>query len=102
MIGPGRADLLELIRETGSTAAAGRRLGMSYERAWSLVETTGAIFDAPLVQSARGGALFGGARLTGGEAVPTNHHCLQARAARSAAAEVAALRRLRADRCDGT
>ena len=38
MIGPGKADLLEGIRETGSIAAAGRRMGMSYKRAWTLVE----------------------------------------------------------------
>lgn len=36
--GPGKAELLEGIRETGSIAAAGRRMGMSYKRAWYLVE----------------------------------------------------------------
>ena len=64
MLGPGKADLLELIAETGSIAAAGRRLGMSYKRAWSLVETLNAMFRDPLVESSRGGATFGGARLT--------------------------------------
>jgi len=38
-VGPGKADLLEGIRETGSIAAAGRRLGMSYKRAWLLIDT---------------------------------------------------------------
>ena len=35
-IGPGKAALLEAIGETGSIAAAGRRMGMSYRRAWVL------------------------------------------------------------------
>jgi molybdate transport system regulatory protein len=38
MLGPGKADLLERIRETGSIAAAGRTMSMSYKRAWMLVE----------------------------------------------------------------
>ena len=44
-MGPGRAELLEGIRETGSIAAAGRRMGMSYKRAWGLVETMNAAFS---------------------------------------------------------
>jgi molybdate transport system regulatory protein len=65
MLGPGKADLLELIRETGSIAAAARRMGMSYKRAWLLVETLNASFRETLVESARGGRGHGGARLTG-------------------------------------
>ena len=38
-IGPGKAALLEAISETGSIAAAGRRMGMSYRRAWVLAKT---------------------------------------------------------------
>lgn len=38
-IGPGKADILEGVKETGSIAAAGRWMGMSYKRAWLLVET---------------------------------------------------------------
>jgi len=64
MIGPGKADLLALIQETGSIAAAGRRLGMSYKRAWSLVESMNEMFAEPLVESSRGGASHGGAILT--------------------------------------
>jgi molybdenum-dependent DNA-binding transcriptional regulator ModE len=33
-IGPGKADLLEAIAETGSIAAAARRMHMTYRRAW--------------------------------------------------------------------
>lgn len=64
VMGPGRADLLDLIAETGSIAAAGRRMGMSYRRAWSLVESLNSSFNAPLVETAKGGAERGGARLT--------------------------------------
>lgn len=64
MIGPGKAELLAHIRETGSIAAAGRRMGMSYKRAWMLVEEMNAAFREALVVSARGGAGGGGAQLT--------------------------------------
>jgi molybdate transport system regulatory protein len=63
-VGPGRADLLELIGETGSISAAGRRMGMSYKRAWSLVQALNAGFGAPLVETTRGGSGQGGAMLT--------------------------------------
>ena len=43
-LGPGKADLMEGIRDTGSIAAAGRRMGMSYKQAWLLVETMNACF----------------------------------------------------------
>lgn len=64
MLGPGKADLLELIRETGSISAAGRRMNMSYKRAWSLVEALNRYFAEPVVESTRGGSSGGGARLT--------------------------------------
>lgn len=64
MIGPGKADLLERIDRTGSIAAAGREMGMSYKRAWMLVETLNAMFRAPLIESTRGGPKGGGAVLT--------------------------------------
>src|SRR5688572_18876882 len=63
-LGPGKADLLEAIEETGSIAAAGRRLGMSYKRAWLLVETMNGYFTSPLVVSLRGGKGGGVAQLT--------------------------------------
>ena len=62
--GRGKADLLQGIAELGSISAAGRRLGMSYRRAWALVEEMNAHFRAPLVESSRGGAGGGGAGLT--------------------------------------
>ncbi|MGH7156097.1 MAG: winged helix-turn-helix domain-containing protein, partial [Acetobacteraceae bacterium] len=55
-LGPGKAELLDGIAETGSIAAAGRRMGMSYKRAWLLVEEMNAMFADPLVNTAKGGA----------------------------------------------
>lgn len=92
MLGPGKADLLEGIARTGSIAAAGRRMGMSYKRAWSLVETMNAAFRDPLVLRSRGGAHGGGAVLTEtGEAVLGHFRRLEARAAQAAEPEIAAI-----------
>ncbi|MBV8702215.1 MAG: LysR family transcriptional regulator [Acetobacteraceae bacterium] len=63
-LGPGKAELLQGIAETGSIAAAGRRMGMSYKRAWSLAEEMNAMFAGPLLEAAKGGAGGGGAALT--------------------------------------
>ena len=54
MLGPGKADLLAAIRDTGSIAAAGRSMGMSYKRAWMLVETLNAGFRTPLYEQGIG------------------------------------------------
>ncbi len=92
--GPGKADLLQNIRETGSIAAAGRKLGMSYSRAWQLVGAMNREFRAPLVSPAKGGAARGGATLTTlGDEVLTRYRALEAAAERSVARDVAALRR---------
>jgi molybdate transport system regulatory protein len=63
-IGPGKADVLEGIAATGSLAETGRRLGMSYQRVWSLVGAMNLDFVEPLVLKQRGGAAGGGAQLT--------------------------------------
>ena len=63
-IGPGKADLLAAIEEHGSIAAAGRSMGMSYQRAWSLVDELNHSFRSPLVVASRGGSDRGGAALT--------------------------------------
>ena len=78
MLGPGKAELLARIAETGSIAAAGRQMGMSYKRAWTLVEELNAAFVNPLVQSARGGPGGGGATLTatGAEVLRLYHEAL--------------------------
>lgn len=63
-MGPGKAELLAAIAETGSISAAGRKLDMSYRRTWLLVETMNHCFVEPLVLSAKGGRQGGGARLS--------------------------------------
>ncbi len=65
-MGPGKADLLQAIADQGSITRAARHMGMSYRRAWLLVETMNLCFRAPLVEASRGGAGGGGARLTPG------------------------------------
>ena len=64
VFGPGKALLLESIEQTGSILAAGKAMGMSYKRAWQLVETMNRLFREPVVERMRGGADRGGARLT--------------------------------------
>jgi len=63
-IGPGKVDLLEAIHTVGSLTAAARSLGMSYRRAWLLVDTMNKCFSAPVVRTAAGGARGGGTLLT--------------------------------------
>lgn len=63
-IGPGKADVLRAILETGSIAETGRRLGMSYQRVWTLVRAMNQDFVEPLVVTQRGGRAGGGASLT--------------------------------------
>jgi molybdate transport system regulatory protein len=63
-IGPGKIALLEAIQATGSISAAARRLGMSYRRAWLLVEQVNAALQEPAVAASIGGRQGGGAALT--------------------------------------
>jgi molybdate transport system regulatory protein len=78
-LGPGKADLLQAIHETGSITAAGKQLGMSYRRAWLLVDTMNRCFSAPLVASAVGGPGGGGAHLSElGQTVLAHYRALQA------------------------
>jgi molybdate transport system regulatory protein len=91
-LGPGKADLLDGIAETGSISAAGKRMKMSYKRAWGLVEVLNSMFHEPLVLSSRGGAGHGGAELTEtGREVLRLYRRMQASAAQATEAEIAAL-----------
>jgi molybdate transport system regulatory protein len=63
-IGPGKIELLEHIRETGSLSQAGREIGMSYRRAWLLLDNLNATFKEPVVATSIGGKSGGGAVLT--------------------------------------
>lgn len=80
--GPGKADVLEAIRETGSISAAGKKLGMSYRRTWLLVDTMNRCFQQSLVDTAKGGAQGGGTQLTElGTQVLEQYRALQAEVA---------------------
>ncbi len=86
-MGPGRADLMQGIAETGSITASGKRMDMSYKRAWSLVQALNEGFGAPLIETSRGGAAQGGAHLTAeGQFVLQSYRAMEA-AAREAIAE---------------
>ena len=63
-IGPGKIQLLETIAETGSISGAGRKMAMSYRRAWELVEAMNTAFQGPVVERQVGGKNGGGATLT--------------------------------------
>jgi molybdate transport system regulatory protein len=63
-MGPGKAELIERIAETGSISAAARAMGMSYRRAWQLVEALNASYKTPVVVTAVGGERGGGASVT--------------------------------------
>ena len=63
-IGPGKAELIERIAETGSISAAARAMGMSYRRAWQLVEALNRACREPVVLTAIGGKRGGGAEVT--------------------------------------
>lgn len=63
-IGPGKIALLETVDQEGSIAAAARRLGMSYARAWRLASALNQTFDLPVLTRQPGGVRGGGAALT--------------------------------------
>ncbi len=63
-MGPGKADLLDAIGQEGSISAASRTLGMSYRRAWLLVDAMNRCWREPLVATTPGGPARGGARIT--------------------------------------
>ena len=93
-MGPGKVELLEGIVETGSIAAAGRRMGMSYKRAWLLVDEMNTMFAGPLVDAAKGGAGGGGAALTPlGQRMLAAYRGLEAAAAKAGARELTTMRR---------
>jgi molybdate transport system regulatory protein len=93
--GPGKAELLEGIAATGSIAGAARRMRMSYRRAWKLVDDMNRSFRRPLVSTAAGGVLGGGAGLTAtGVQVLRSYRALQRSASVAARSELSRLARL--------
>src|ERR1700730_8577241 len=63
-VGPGKIRLLEAIRDAGSITKAGIALGMSYRRAWLLVDDMNHCFREPVVAAQAGGSHGGGTALT--------------------------------------
>jgi len=97
-IGPGKIKLLELIDALGSISAAGRRMNMSYRRAWLLVDSLNRCFREPLVASHAGGAHGGGAALTpAGAAVVRHYRAVEAAAHAAGASHLDALTQALAD-----
>ena len=83
-MGPGKADMLETIGRDGSIAAAARELGLSYRRAWQLVDTMNRCWHGPLVETKPGSAR-GGARVTDlGRTVLAEYRALQQAVERTA------------------
>ena len=98
MVGPGKADLLAAVAATGSITAAGRTMGMSYKRAWLLVDTMNRCFREPLVAAAKGGVGGGSARLTpAGERVLALYRGIEAHAAAACAGDMRELAALAVD-----
>ena len=92
-IGPGKIALLEQIDVTGSISAGARALGMSFRRAWLLVDTMNRCFRSPLVDAATGGKAGGGAALTSlGEEVLARFRRMEAEAAKACAVDLKALK----------
>ena len=88
-MGPGKADLLRAIDETGSISAAARKMEMSYRRAWLLVDTMNQAFKAPVVVTLTGGKAGGGAAVTEfGKEVLRRYSAMEAKASASVAKEL--------------
>lgn len=94
-IGPGKADLLQAIGRGGSISAAAREMGMSYRRAWLLVEDMNKAFRRPVVDTLTGGDGGGGARLTElGEQVVRRYRAMETKAASAVAADLRSFSRM--------
>jgi len=80
-VGPGKIALLEALAETGSITAAAKSLGMSYRRAWLLIDELNSALREPAVSTAQGGAKGGGSKLTPqGEQLVALYREIEARA----------------------
>ena len=91
-LGPGKIRLLEAIGKTGSISRAGRALGMSYRRAWLLIDDMNRTFRAAVVATQPGGVKGGGAALTPfGVALIENYRAIEAQAAAAAMPRLQAL-----------
>ncbi len=89
-MGPGKAELILRIDATGSISAAAREMGMSYRRAWQLVEAINASFTEPVVVTAIGGKRGGGALVTDyGRELVARFHAMEDKASDAIADDLA-------------
>jgi molybdate transport system regulatory protein len=94
-IGPGKIALLEAIQSTGSISAAARAIGMSYRRAWLLVEEINGTLCEPAVKAETGGARGGGAVVTAvGERIVGHYRAIETQARTAADGEFRAIGKL--------
>ena len=88
-IGPGKAELIERIAQTGSISAAARDMGMSYRRAWQLVEALNAACVEPVVTTAVGGKRGGGAEVSAfGKRLVREFRAMEDKASRAIAGDL--------------
>jgi molybdate transport system regulatory protein len=93
-IGPGKMRLLDAVAETGSISSAGRVLGMSYRRAWMLIDDLNSSFRRKVVSTTLGGKEDGGAKLTPfGQELVKRYRAIESNAAKATRAHVAFLAR---------
>lgn len=91
-VGPGKVALLEAVRQQGSISAAARHLGMSYRRAWLLIDELNRTLTHPATVSEQGGQSGGGCVLTPvGENIVRLYREIEAKAQAACASEIAAL-----------
>ncbi|WP_259295157.1 winged helix-turn-helix domain-containing protein [Paraburkholderia sp. DHOC27] len=94
-LGPGKVDLLEAVREQGSISAAARSLGMSYRRAWLLIDELNKSLKSPATVSEQGGQSGGGCVLTPvGETIVRLYREVEAQAQKSCAKQISELTRM--------
>jgi molybdate transport system regulatory protein len=91
-VGPGKVDLLEAIREQGSITQAAKALGMSYRRAWLLLDELNRSLREPATTSSQGGPHGGGCAVTpAGERLVSLYRDIERQAQAACAAQLAAL-----------
>ncbi|MFI5321586.1 MAG: winged helix-turn-helix domain-containing protein [Myxococcota bacterium] len=101
-LGSGKVALLEGIARAGSLSAAAAALGMSYRRAWGLLQDLNAAFDEAVAVATVGGTSGGGAQLTDfGRALIAAYRAVEAKALAEAQARFAPLERRGARRKRG-
>lgn len=78
-VGPGKIRLLEQIHRSGSITQAELDLGLSYRRAWLLINDLNNCFRHPVIEAEIGGIAGGGTTLTQfGRKLVERYHAIEA------------------------